>query len=85
MGATVGQTRNRSSATETSKEVLKRKLYASYLHSGMMEKLPRDFCVNKVLPVLCSSFDIGIGGSAAFSSIVGLKPRMTDEEFKRKV
>jgi len=52
---------------------------------GMMEKLPRDFCVNKVLPVLCSSFDIGIGGSAAFSSIVGLKPRMTDEEFKRKV
>jgi len=53
--------------------------------AGLVERLPRDFCVNKVLPVLCTSIDMGIGGSSAFAAIVKLRARMEDEEFKKKV
>lgn len=63
---------------------LEREAFLSKLPS-LMDRLPDGFCTFKVLPMLSQSIETGAGGSAAFSCVVKMQNRLSEQQFANDV
>lgn len=52
---------------------------------NIMDKLPDSFCNNKIVPMLSQSIETNIGSSYAFSCILKLQTRLSDDQFYKAI